>query len=137
MKSVLSAAAALLLTVPFTSGVLAQDQLAGRWLCQHANQTVSNNAFENWIYEFALQLQSDGSFQAQGNYNAQTNGFAVPFMAQGQWGRQQGIVVVRGVEQQQGMGSRNFFLMFSNVSERVLSNQYQSANGKLLSHCER
>ena len=39
---------------------------AGEWRCEMANHTVTNNAFENWTYSFALALYGNGSFEAQG-----------------------------------------------------------------------
>jgi hypothetical protein len=30
-----------------------------------------------------------------------------------------------------------FYLLFTNVTDRAMSNQYQSANGKLLTYCQR
>lgn len=117
--------------------VAAQQGAAGRWQCQHANRTVSNNVFENWIYEFALALNANGSFQAQGNYNAQSNGFPVGFYAEGRWNQQQGPVIADGRQQQQDGSSGPFYLLFSNVSDREMSNQYESANGRLLTYCRR
>ena len=120
------------------SAALAQQQgPAGRWQCQFANQTVSNNAFENWIYEFALSLNTNGSFQAQGNYNAQTNGFSIPFYAEGRWQQKPTGIEIVGKQQQQGNGVMDFVLWLTNVADRTMSSQYQSANGKLLTYCQR
>lgn len=130
-------AGALLALTALAPPALAQQGPAGRWECQFANQTVSNNAFENWIYEFALGLNPNGSFQAQGNYNAQTNGFAIPFYAEGSWSQSQGAIEVKGQQQQQGMGVTQFYLLFTNVTDRAMSSQYQSANGKLFTYCQR
>jgi len=120
-----------------TGDAAAEQGVAGRWQCQHANRTVSNNGFENWMYEFALALDTSGRFQAQGNYNSHRNGFPVQFYAEGQWAQEQGIIIARGQEQQQTGYSGPFYLMFSNVSDREMSNQYESANGRLLSYCRR
>jgi hypothetical protein len=132
-----AAVAAALLTFAAADSAIAQQGPAGRWQCQHANRTVSNNAFENWIYEFALALNTNGTFQAQGNYNAQTNGFAVGFYAEGRWAQQQGAIVAQGQEQRQDGSGGQFYLLFSNVSDREMSNQYESANGRLLTYCQR
>jgi hypothetical protein len=50
----------------------AAQSATGMWQCQQANQTVSNNGFENWMYQFRLNLASNGTFQAQGSYYAHT-----------------------------------------------------------------
>ena len=75
---------------------------AGQWRCEMANHTVTNNAFENWTYSFTLALYGNGSFEAQGQYYAQTNGFNMPFQARGSWEGSQSGVLVRGQEQRQG-----------------------------------
>jgi hypothetical protein len=136
MKVLVPTAAAALLAFASVEAV-AQQNVSGQWQCQHANRTVSNNAFENWIYEFALALNTNGTFQAQGNYNAQTNGFAVGFYAEGKWSQQQGAIAAQGQQQQQGGTSGPFYLLFTNVTDREMSNQYESANGRLLTYCRR
>ncbi len=137
MKALISGAVTAALLAFVTADAVAQQNVSGRWNCQHANRTVSNNVFENWIYEFALALNTNGSFQAQGNYNAQSNGFAVGFYAEGKWGQQQGAIVAQGQAQQQDGVSGPFYLLFSNVSDREMTNQYESANGRLLTYCRR
>lgn len=134
MKVLVSIATVVAVLAMGTTASVAQD---GRWQCQLANRTVSNNVFENFIYEFALALNANGTFQAQGNYNAQSNGFAVQFYAQGNWGQQQGGIVAQGQEQRQDGSNGPFTLVFTNISQREMSNQYESANGRLLTYCRR
>lgn len=117
-------------------GALAQDA-TGMWQCQQANQTVSNNGFENWMYEFRLSLAANGTFQAQGSYYAHTNGYNLPFVAEGKWLQESRGVVAQGMQQRQDVGMMQFGLVFTNVSERQMSNQYDSVNGRLRTYCER
>lgn len=115
----------------------AQGTAAGVWQCRHANQSMTNNAFENWIYEFQLALSPDGAFQAQGSYTAMTAGFAVGFQAQGGWQQSAQGVAVTGSEWRQDGTSMRFLLLFTNISGSSMSNQYQSAQGRLLTYCQR
>jgi hypothetical protein len=45
--------------------------------------------------------------------------------------------VAQGQEQRQDGSGGQFYLLFSNVSDREMSNQYESANGRLLTYCQR
>lgn len=130
-------AAALLLAAGGASPASAQQPVSGQWQCQHANRSATDNAFENYIYEFTLGLKGDGTFSAQGNYIAQTNGFAVPFTAAGKWEQEQAGLVVNGTEQRQDGTAGQFVLVFSLVGDRAISNRFESANGSLLSYCQR
>ncbi|WP_375459037.1 hypothetical protein [uncultured Enterovirga sp.] len=129
--------AALLWWIP-TWPVSAQGGgAAGQWRCRHANQSVSNNRFENWIYEFGLALFPNGGFQAQGSYTAMTAGFSVPLVAQGRWQQSNQGVVVRGSEQRQDGTRQPLTLVFTSVTQGVMSNRFQSAQGILATYCSR
>ena len=110
---------------------------AGQWRCQRANQSVTNNRFENWIYNFNLVLSPNGGFQAQGTYTAMTAGFSVPFVAEGQWHQSNQGVVADGSEHRQDGTGQRFFLAFDSIGQSAMSNRYQSPQGILLTHCSR
>lgn len=94
---------ASLLCLPVPAATIANAQnFIGQWRCEMANQTVTNNAFENWMYSFGLALHQNGSFEAQGQYYAQTNGFNMPFRARGAWQQAEGGIIAQGQEQRQG-----------------------------------
>ena len=112
----------------------AAQNVAGQWRCQMGNQTVSNNAFENWMYEFALALYQNGSFEAQGQYYAQTNGFNMPFRARGSWEQAQGGIIAKGQEQRQGY-SGPFFLALTYYGPGNMGYRTSTANGNLAMAC--
>ena len=122
---------ALLLAATVASA--AQDY-AGQWRCEMANQTVTNNAFENWMYSFALAFHANGNFEAQGQYYAQTNGFNVPFVARGNWQAVQGGVVARGQEQRQGYNGP-FFLALTYYGPGSLGYRTSGVAGNLAMAC--
>lgn len=113
----------------------AQD-VSGQWNCQLANQSVSNNAFENYMYTFGMALYGNGSFEARGQYYAQTNGFNLPFYARGNWQVQQGSVVVQGQEQRQGYNGP-FLMMLTVYGPQSMSYRTSTANGNLAMACSR
>jgi hypothetical protein len=107
---------------------------AGQWRCEMANQTVTNNAFENWTYSFALALYANGSFEAQGQYYAQTNGFNMPFRAQGSWQAVQGGLVAQGQEQRQGYNGP-FFLALTYYGPGNMAYRTSGTAGNLAMAC--
>ena len=113
----------------------AQD-VSGQWQCQLANQSVTNNAFENYIYNFALALNGNGGFQAQRQYYAQTNGFNMPFRVQGQWRTQGGSVLVQGQEQRQGY-TGPLLMALTYYGPRSMSYRTTTGNGNLAMACSR
>ena len=123
------------LLASFTAVAAASAQnYAGQWRCEMANQTVSNNAFENWMYSFSLALHANGGFEAQGQYYAQTNGFNMPFQAQGNWQAVQGGLMARGQEQRQGY-SGPFFLALTYYGPGSLGYRTSTASGNLAMAC--
>ncbi|TDR87141.1 hypothetical protein [Enterovirga rhinocerotis] len=132
----LAAIAALTLTA-VTPSSAQMDGSAGQWRCRHANQTISNNPFETWMYEFQLNLGGHGGFRAQGTYTAMTAGFGVAFQAQGRWQQSSEGIMVQGTEQRSDGTQMRFLLVFTSISPDVISNRYQSPNGILVTHCER
>lgn len=109
---------------------------ATSWRCRHANQSVTGNRFENWLYEFSLALAPGGRFQAQGTYTAMTAGFSVPFVAEGQWQQSGQGVLVQGFERRQDGYVQPLTLVFTSVGGGVMSNRFQSPQGILLTHCQ-
>lgn len=93
---------AALLFIPATVSTASAQNYTGQWQCQMANQSVTNNAFETWMYTFTLSLYQNGGFEAQGQYYAQTNGFNMAFYARGNWQQAQGGIIAQGQEQRQG-----------------------------------
>ena len=132
MLRTLTCALALACIAPASAGA---QQFAGQWNCQLANQTVSNNAFENYMYQFALAIHQNGNFEAQGQYYAQTNGFNMPFQARGNWQAQQNQIIMQGQEQRQGYNGP-FMLMFTWYGPGSMSYRTSTANGNLAMACE-
>lgn len=114
----------------------AAQNVTGQWRCQLANQSVNNNAFENYIYNFGMTLYANGGFEAQGQYFAQTNGFNMPFQARGKWQAQQGMVVVQGQEQRQGYGGP-FTMLLTVYNQSSMSYRTSTGNGNLAMACSR
>lgn len=110
MSCVARVFAAVLASAAAIAPAAAQNYV-GQWRCEMANQTVTNNAFENWMYSFSLALHGNGSFEAQGQYYAQTNGFNMPFYARGNWQQAQGGIIAKGQEQRQGFTGPFFLAM--------------------------
>jgi len=106
----------------------------GQWRCEMANQTVTNNAFENWMYSFVLALYGNGSFEAQGQYYAQTNGFNMPFHARGNWQGSQSGVLVRGQEQRQGYNGP-FTMALTYYGPGNMAYRMSSGSGNLAMAC--
>lgn len=106
----------------------------GQWRCEMANQTVTNNAFENWMYSFALAINGNGSFEARGQYYAQTNGFNMPFMARGNWEGSQSGILVKGQEQRQGY-SGPFMMALVYYGPGNLAYRMSSGSGNLAMAC--
>lgn len=117
-----------------TVATASAQNYAGQWRCEMANQTVSNNAFENWMYSFSLSLYGNGSFDAQGQYYAQTNGFNMPFRAQGSWEAVQGGLLAKGQEQRQGY-SGAFFLALTYYGPGNMGYRTSTASGNLAMAC--
>lgn len=112
------------------------EQYVGQWRCQLVNQTVSNNRFENYSYTFTLALYGNGSFEAQGVYYAETNGYNDPFQAQGQWQVEQGGIVGRGQAFKQS-GNTPFNLVLTGYTAQSMSFRTESAYGRLAMACQR
>lgn len=112
----------------------AAQNYVGQWRCEMGNQTVSNNAFENWTRSFQLALHQNGAFEAQGQYYAQTNGFNMPFRAQGNWRQAQGGVIAQGQEQRQGY-SGPFALAMMYYGPGNIGYRTSTANGNLALAC--
>lgn len=125
---------ALALTCLATLDAAAQ-QYPGQWNCQLANQTASNNAFENYMYQFALAIHQNGSFEAQGQYYAQTNGFNMPFQARGNWQAQQNQIMLQGQEQRQGYNGP-FMMVLTWYGPGNMSYRMSTANGNLAMACQ-
>lgn len=125
-------------------GTAQQSQVAGQWRCQIAARTMINDRNQNWIYEFTLALDPNGSFQAQGTYLAEVVGAPQRFQAQGKWRLQQDQFRLSGQGQEEreefwhsGLYRGPFVLAFKNVSPKVLSSETQSLGARLLSYCQR
>lgn len=114
--------------------VASAQNVAGQWRCEMANQTVSNNTFENWMYSFTLALHPNMSFEAQGQYYAQTNGFNMPFYARGSWQTGQGSVAVQGQEQRQGYNGP-FMMVLTYYGPGNMSYRTSTAQGNLAMMC--
>ena len=125
--------AAILASIGTIAPAAAQNYV-GQWRCEMANQTVTNNAFENWMYSFALALHGNGSFEAQGQYYAQTNGFNMPFYARGNWQQAQGGIVAQGQEQRQGF-TGPFFLAMTYYGPGNMGYRTSGVAGNLVMAC--
>lgn len=123
-----------LLCAALAPAASAQQNVVGQWRCDMANQSVSNNAFENWMYSFVLALHGNGSFEAQGQYFAQTNGFNMPFQARGGWQQSQGYIAVQGQEQRQGYNGP-FTMLLTYYGPGSMSYRMSNANGNLAMAC--
>lgn len=118
-----------------TMAAIAHAQnFVGQWRCEMANQTVTNNAFENWMYSFGLALHQNGTFEAQGQYYAQTNGFNMPFQARGNWRQAQGGIIAQGQEQRQGYNGP-FALALTYYGPGDMGYRHSGAAGNLAMAC--
>ncbi|WP_439817312.1 hypothetical protein [Zavarzinia sp. CC-PAN008] len=115
----------------------ANPHYAGQYQCQMGNQTVSNNAFENWIYNYGLVLYPNGQFQAQGSYFAQTAGFNEGFQAQGQWQAQNGVLVGQGQQMKQSSGPGPFVWQLQDYGQGQFSYRMQGGSGVMAITCQR
>ena len=80
---------ALVATVMATIGTAHAQQsidLAGQWGCQHSMEPFNRQPLDTHYWEFALNLNPDGSFQLQGIYYSPSLGYNVPVQGQGSWG---------------------------------------------------
>lgn len=134
MRRLLLAATAVAATL--SSAVAQQDKYVGQWNCQIANQTISNNRFENYMFSFGMSLQSNGSFRAQGMYWAETNGFNDPFNAQGQWQAFDEGITGNGQAFKQ-TGNLPFVFAFRYHGPGSMTYRTQTANGQLAMACTR
>ena len=83
-----------------------------------------------------LALYPNGGFQAQGQYNALSQGFAAPFQAQGGWrGGPEGIML-QGTAMKEG-APVPIRPMFDHVGGRVMSFRVTTRGGTLISYCQR
>jgi hypothetical protein len=127
---------ALVVLAGAVPGARAAEGYIGQWRCQMANQSVSGNRFENFIYDYVMALQPDGSFFAQGTYLAETNGFSDPFQAQGQWNKVPGGITGTGQAYKQ-TGNLPFGFQLIDYGSGGLSYRAQSAYGKYAIACRR
>ncbi|MCK8784957.1 hypothetical protein M0638_11245 [Roseomonas sp. NAR14] len=114
----------------------AMERFAGQWRCQIANRSVTGNRFENYMFDYAMLLHPNGTFQAQGVYMAETNGFNDPFQAQGQWQTNGTTLIGQGQAIKQ-TGNLSFLFLLNDDGTGNLAYRNQTPNGLIAMACRR
>lgn len=83
--SVLVVAAAAFTAAPSALAQVSVENIAGAWQCQQAARAFNNDPTQSHSWNFALQLDAGGQFQAQGSYYSPSIGMQEQFYGQGTW----------------------------------------------------